>query len=162
MNKNIIVKIKKNEKNKTVSTWNNKEYLLNPLNHISIINRLYLNETFEGSKTAQKHINKKISSYKQQDVKKNKLSIENFIKQEELLEKLVISKLKCYYCRNKVLLFYENKRENTQWTLDRLDNSIGHNKDNVVICCLKCNLERRCKNDEKFLFTKQMKIIKME
>ena len=53
MNKNIIVKIKKNEKNKTVSTWNNKEYLLNPLNHISIVNRLYLNETFKGSKTAQ-------------------------------------------------------------------------------------------------------------
>ena len=100
-----------NEKNKTVSTLNNKEYLLNPLNHISIVNRLYLNETFEGSKAAQKHINKKISSYKQQDSKKNKLSIKNFIKQEELLEKLVISKLKCYYCRNKVLLFYENNLE---------------------------------------------------
>lgn len=55
---------------------------------------------------------------------------------------------------------YENKREMQQWTLDRLDNSIGHEKNNVVICCLKCNLERRCINDDKFLFTKQFKLIK--
>jgi hypothetical protein len=59
-----------------------------------------------------------------------------------------------------VLLLYENNREEKQWTLDRLDNAIGHTKDNVVISCLKCNLERRCLNDEKFLFTKQMRLIK--
>ena len=58
------------------------------------------------------------------------------------------------------LLLYENNREQKQWTLDRLDNSCGHTKDNVVISCLKCNLERRCLNDEKFLFTKQMRLIK--
>ena len=28
-----------------------------------------------------------------------------------------------------------------QWTLDRIDNNIGHSKENVVICCLKCNLK---------------------
>ena len=162
MNRNIIVKIKNSSKNKNVATWDYKDFLLNASNHISIVNMLYLNEPFDGCKTARKQISKKISSYKQQDIKKNKLSAEQFIKEDEVLEKLVISRLKCYYCRNKALLFYENKRENKQWTLDRLDNSIGHNQNNVVICCLKCNLERRCKNDDKFLFTKQMKIIKID
>jgi hypothetical protein len=47
-----------------------------------------------------------------------------------------------------------------QWTLDRLDNSIGHHDDNVVICCLKCNLKKRRMDDEKFKFTKQLRVIK--
>ena len=85
---------------------------------------------------------------------------EKFIKYEECLEKLVISKLKCYYCRKDCFIAYENVREEKQWTLDRIDNSIGHNKENVVICCLNCNLKRRTLNDEKFKFTKQMRIIK--
>ena len=59
-----------------------------------------------------------------------------------------------------MLLLYDNVRESTQWTLDRIDNNIGHNVDNVVICCLKCNLKRRTMNDEKFKFSKQMRIIK--
>jgi len=55
---------------------------------------------------------------------------------------------------------YENVREEKQWTLDRIKNDIGHNNDNVVICCLKCNLKRGTINDKKFKFTKQMRIIK--
>jgi hypothetical protein len=55
---------------------------------------------------------------------------------------------------------YETVREKRQWTLDRINNDIGHNNDNVVICCLECNLKRGRLNDEKFKFTKQMKIIK--
>jgi hypothetical protein len=49
-------------------------------------------------------------------------------------------------------------RENKQWTLDRIDNNLGHNEDNVVIACLECNLKRRRTNQSKFLFTKQLKI----
>ena len=55
---------------------------------------------------------------------------------------------------------YESIREKKQWTLDRLDNDQGHNRDNVVICCLTCNLKKGTKNDKKFKFTKQMRIIK--
>ena len=72
-------------------------------------------------------LHKKINSYKQQDIKKDK-NLDGLISYEELLEKLVLSKLKCYYCRKDVLLLYENNREQKQWTLDRLDNSLGHTK----------------------------------
>ena len=139
--------------------WKYKEFLLESKNHISIVNQLFLEQSFNGDNTTKNELHKKINSYKQQDIKKDK-NLDGLISYEELLEKLVVSKLKCYYCRKDVLLLYENNREQKQWTLDRLDNSLGHTKDNVVVCCLKCNLERRCLNDEKFLFTKQMRIIK--
>ena len=46
------------------------------------------------------------------------------------------------------------------WTLDRIDNNIGHNKDNVVISCLGCNLQKRRRGEEAFKFMKQMVITK--
>ena len=95
-----------------------------------------------------------------QDIKKDKLNDEKLIKMDECIDKLVLSKMKCYYCMEDMLLVYENVREPKQWTLDRIDNSIGHHTDNVVISCLDCNLKRRTMNDKKFKFSKQMKIIK--
>ena len=76
------------------------------------------------------------------------------------MEKLVISKLKCYYCKKNCLIFYENKLEKQQWTLDRLNNDIGHEKNNVVICCYKCNVKRGRLDDNKFKFTKQLRVVK--
>ena len=48
-----------------------------------------------------------------------------------------------------------------QWSLDRIDNDIGHYKENVVISCLECNLKRRKTNADAFLFTKQLRIKKI-
>ena len=159
MHKKIKIGEKEKKERKVIQTWKHKIFLLDRTNHISIINQLFLNQSFEGDATTKKELQKKLNSYKQQDIKKNKTE-NGLISYEELLEKLVISKLRCYYCKKEALLLYENNREQKQWTLDRLDNSCGHAKDNVVISCLKCNLERRCLNDEKFLFTKQMRLIK--
>jgi hypothetical protein len=128
-------------------------------NQIPMVNQLYLNQEFKGKAELIKSLKQKMSSYKSQDTKKNKFN-NNFITYEELLEKLVVSKLKCHYCRKDTLIMYENKREPLQWTLDRIDNDMGHSSENTVICCLKCNLDRRCLNDKKFKFTKQMRLIK--
>jgi hypothetical protein len=68
--------------------------------------------------------------------------------------------MKCYYCKESVVLLYEYVRDPKQWTLERIDNSRGHNKDNVEIACLQCNLRRRCMYHERYLFTKQMNIVK--
>ena len=159
MYKKINIGQKEKKERKIIQKWKYKNFLLESKNHISIVNQLFLEQSFNGDNTTKKELHKKINSYKQQDIKKDK-NLDGLISYEELLEKLVLSKLKCYYCRKDVLLLYENNREQKQWTLDRLDNSLGHTKDNVVVCCLKCNLERRCLNDEKFLFTKQMRLIK--
>ena len=164
--KKIVIKGKRNidgikgEKKKTRKiTSNVSKNLFNKISQVEYLNKLYLGENYDGIDFVKKEVERKLSGYKNQDVKKKKLT-DKLISYEECLEKLVISKLKCYYCKTDCLITYENVREQSQWTLDRLDNSIGHEKDNVVICCLKCNLKRRTTDDEKFKFTKQMRIIK--
>ena len=163
--KKIIINGKRNidkikgEKGKRKITENIDKKVFNELSQVEYLNKLYLEEKFNGSDFIKKEVERKINGYKNQDVKKKKLE-KNLITYEECLEKLVISKLKCYYCKEECLLAYENVREQKQWTLDRLDNSQGHNNKNVVICCLKCNLKRRTTDDKKFKFSKQMRIIK--
>ena len=138
--------------------WKNKD-LLNKEEQINILNKLLLEIEYDDADYVKKELERKLNSYKNQDRKKNKYS-NNFISYQELIEKLVISKLKCHYCRQRVLLLYDLTRDDTQWTLDRIDNNVQHSNENCVISCLKCNLQRRCLDDKKFLFTKQMKIIK--
>ena len=67
--------------------------------------------------------------------------------------------IKCYYCKCFMFILYEFARENKQWSLDRIDNELGHNKDNIVLSCLECNLKKRKIRKESFLFTKNLKIV---
>ena len=127
---------------------------------IQNINQLYMNNTCENETIFRSQLKKKLNSYKSQDEKKNRYECEEFMTIEKLLELLVISKLKCYYCKNDVLILYNELYDKKQWTLDRIDNSIGHNCNNCVISCLQCNVQRRVMDDEKFRFSKQMKIVK--
>ena len=133
---------------------------LNHQEQIRLINCIYLDIKVENIKLLISDIKKKMNGYKTQDVKKNILSHPEFITFEILIQKLVESKLKCYYCLNKMALIYDNVRQMNQWTLDRIDNNLGHNGDNVLISCLECNLKRKDMNKDKFLFTKQLKIKK--
>jgi len=149
MNKIIKIKKMKVARNINISTS-----LLNMPPSIAL-NKLYLNIPYHGDNDASKIILNKLSSYMMQDKKKQRYDAEKKIVYEQLIEKMVASKMKCNYCRHNVLLFYTTKREPLQWTLDRLDNNKGHYTDNVVIACLK-------RDSKKFLFGKQMKIIKIK
>ena len=127
-----------------------------------MLNKLFLEESYEEKKEMEREIKKKINSYKQQDISKSLFNSDFLISLNEAIEKLVISKLKCYYCKHEVSILYNDIRDPFQWTLDRIDNNQGHFTNNVVICCLECNLKRRRINSDAFLFTKQLKIIKQE
>lgn len=107
-------------------------------------------------------LERKLYSYKQQDIEKEIYNENEFIDINTLIKSLVKCKLKCYYCECDVFILYEISREGKQWTVDRIDNSIGHNKENYVISCLKCNLKRRCKNADKFMFSQQLKLVKKD
>ena len=112
------------------------------------------------SKILIKQIEKKITSYKQQDIDKKVLNNEKIINLKCIIDKLIETEIKCYYCKTEMFILYENVRDLKQWTVDRINNDIGHNVDNFVLACLDCNLKRRRKSADNFLFTKQLNIIK--
>lgn len=116
----------------------------------------------EECREMRRQIQNKISSYKMQDIQKNKYDEDKFVDFYFVVSMLLEKELRCYYCKESVFLFYNFVRENKQWTLERIDNDQGHNKDNVEIACLLCNLRRRTMYHERFLFTKQLSIVKRE
>ena len=150
----------KNERKRKILDKLSEKNILIKENQHKLVKRLCANEDFSGNIFVKKELERKIKSYRSQDIKKHKLNEEKLIKMDECIDKLVLSKMKCYYCMEDMLLVYENVREPKQWTLDRIDNSKGHITENVVISCLDCNLKRRTMSDKKFKFSKQMKIIK--
>ena len=90
-----------------------------------------------------KIIARKIQKYKFQD--KNNKKIINFIITDEYVsvddvKKLLINQEnKCYVCYDTVITKEWQSRCLYQFTLDRIDNKLPHNKDNVLICCYYCN-----------------------
>jgi hypothetical protein len=124
-----------------------------------ILNNSY-NSYDDVSKIAIQEINKKIYGYKQQDILKKHYDEPNFLTFESVINKIVECELKCRYCKNEMNVLYDISREMKQWSVDRIDNDIGHNIDNYHLACLECNLKRRRRTDEKFLFTKQLNIVK--
>ena len=110
----------------------------------------------------RRQIQNKVSSYKMQDIQKQKYDDDKFVDLNFVIGLLYEKEMKCFYCRESVYLFYNFVRENKQWTLERIDNSMGHNTDNVEIACLLCNLRRRTMYHERYVFTKQMNIVKLD
>jgi hypothetical protein len=106
-------------------------------------------------------IESKLNNYKQQDIKRGFLDVDKFVTLEYINKLMEECNMTCYYCKENVLLDYEIVREMKQWTLDRIDNNIGHNIDNVIISCLLCNLKRRRRKMDEFYDTKNMKITRI-
>jgi len=132
------------------------------INNINNINNILNKEDKNALKILTKQIEKKISSYKQQDIDKKVLNNEKIINLKCIIDKLIESEIKCYYCKCEMYILYENVRDIKQWTVDRINNDLGHNNDNFVLACLDCNLKRRCRTSDKFLFTKQLNIIRQD
>jgi hypothetical protein len=105
-------------------------------------------------------IRQKIYGYRGQDTEKCIFDIEKFIDIRGVLHLMKKSENNCYYCREPVHILYENVREPKQWTLDRIDNKLGHNTNNLLLACLTCNLRRRTMHTERYVFTKQLNITK--
>lgn len=160
--KRNLDKINKVEKPKRKQTENwaldNVYFTYNK--QVEMINSLYLNQSFEYDTLLKREIDKKIKGYKNQDIQKTLLSSNKFISLDDTIEKLVSSKLKCYYCKDNCELLYRNVLSKKQWTLDRINNDLGHNDDNVVICCYECNVKRGDMDSQRFKDGKSIKIIK--
>jgi hypothetical protein len=157
-------KSKEMQKRVTTEKWNFPieyfEYNNQMKMIIDISNNLF--STDEVSKILIQEINKKISGYKQQDKIKKIFDENKFLTFENIINKMIDCQLKCRYCLNEMFVLYDISREIRQWSVDRINNDLGHNNDNFHLACLDCNLKRRRRTDEKFLFTKQLNIVKQD
>jgi len=166
MIKNIENGYKKEIKKRVVSEkWSFSEEYYEYEYQIKLIEEIIENNYLQKNQMTKiviNEINKKISSYKNQDILKKHLDNEQFLTFESVLNKMKECELKCRYCKCEMSVLYDISREMTQWSVDRIDNDKGHNIDNFHLACLDCNLKRRRRTDEKFLFTKQLNIVKQE
>ena len=110
----------------------------------------------EDSAACLRDLRKKHSSYKSQDKQHHKFDDQQHITLEQIIEKLIECKLLCYYCQKPVSLVYHQRKDPRQWTLERLNNNLGHYHENTCIACLKCNLGRRTDNHEYYKMGKTM------
>ena len=107
------------------------------------------------------HIKAKLSSYRAQDIEKG-FTDQIQMDLSGVIQKLEQCNFKCFYCKDIVLILYDNVRDPRQWTLERLDNKRGHIYENVEIACLSCNLRRRTMKYEKYIMTKEIqKVVKI-
>ena len=155
------------KKREVSKKWNFDEEYFNYDKQIKLIidiSKMNLENNIDDeiTKIAVQEINKKICSYKHQDIIKKKLDIVAFIDFNCIIDKMIECELKCRYCICEMSVLYDRSREMKQWSVDRIDNDKGHNKDNFHLACLDCNLKRRRRTDEKFLFTKQLSIVKKD
>lgn len=162
-----LTNLKKGKNTKRVETinWNFSTEYYEYQKQLDIIKNINTNNYshFDSiSKIAIQQINKKIYGYKQQDLIKKHYDENNFINLQSIIDKMVSCELKCYYCSNEMNVLYDISREMKQWSVDRIDNDLGHNLDNYYLACLECNLKRRRRSDDKFLFTKQLKLVKID
>ena len=138
----------------------NKMYQSIGCNNVDTENVELAKYSDQTSKFILQQINQKIYGYYSQDLKNKKYSKPHFINTDDVLKLMVECNNMCFYCKKSVQVLYEKVREPTQWTLDRIDNSFGHNKTNVIIACLNCNLRRKTMHTERYVFTKQLNIVK--
>jgi len=159
--KKIVEKPKKKRVVTTTNKWTFSKEILDSEQQNQIVQEL-MDESIPFAKhitTIKQQIMSKIAGYRNQDKEKDWLDTERFVQYANVLDLFQKSSMKCYYCKEYTLILYENVRESKQWTLERLDNSQGHNVDNVVIACLGCNLRRRCMNPERYRQTQEMRVI---
>jgi len=163
--KEKTVKTQKEKQKRQVTTtpqWTFNENDLEYENQMKLIKEIQENKIVnrEPCNFIVRQINNKIYGYRTQDIDKNLLCEEKLIDLQNVLNLMIKCDNKCFYCKENVNVLYEYVREPKQWTLERLDNNFGHNNDNVVIACLSCNLRRKTMHYERFVFTKQLNIIK--
>ena len=162
--KRNIDKINKVERpeRKDTQSWNFDESFYTYNKQIEIVNNMYLDNSQEHEIILKREIEKKIRGYRNQDMQKKLIDLNKLISLDQTIELLVVSKLKCFYCKDECHLLYKNIFEKKQWTLDRINNNQGHNHDNVVISCLDCNIKRGDMDSERFKKGKEIRIVRKQ
>lgn len=152
-----VVVLKQNTKKNRAETWSITQTDMNTSNQLQTLQEICHKKEIKKEQVIElkQNIRQKLYGYRRQDLAKGRFG-SGFIDEESVYSALCSSELKCYYCHLDVSVLYENRLDKMQWTLDRIDNHRGHDTDNVVIACLKCNVIRRTTNDKTFYKEKNL------
>ena len=146
-----------------------KEFSLNDFSvesQLELLKYLGSSEDFSQNQNPKVHLlfrqlQYKLDGYRKQDIEKKRYNEDSFVTYLYVVDQLLKSQLLCFYCKENVKVLYEESRDPKQWTLERIDNSEGHNENNIEVACLTCNVRRRTMYHEKYRFTKQLTIQKV-
>lgn len=161
--KRNVDKLSKAEKPQRTRTmkWTIDDAFFTHDKQLEVLRRLIADDTsLEERNFFKKEIKVKLDGYARQDKENHVHDLSAIISLDATIELLLISKLRCTYCRECCQLIYKDVMAPRQWTLDRVDNDQGHSGDNVVLACLACNLQRRTMDAERFKFGKQLRVVK--
>ena len=119
------------------------------------------------ARLAQSHILAKLRGYQAQDAPRSSAPTAPSapsaptppITLHQCCTLLADHQLQCTFCHRPLLLLYSLAYEGAQWTLDRIDNSLGHTLQNVLPACLTCNLRRRRQSHHRFALKKTTYIV---
>jgi hypothetical protein len=81
----------------------------------------------------------KINAYKRQDKSKGRNITSDYVTINDVKKILFKQENKCYVCGDNVITEEWQPDCLYQFTLDRIDNNLSHNRNNVLICCYYCN-----------------------
>ena len=165
--KRNVDKMSKAEKPQRTRTlkWTIDDAFFHYNKQMEVLRRLIADDpTLEERNFFKKEIKAKLDGYARQD-KENGIhgdadDLNAIISLNATVELLLVSKMRCTYCRECCELIYKDVMAPRQWTLDRVDNDRGHTGDNVTLACLACNLQRRTMDAERFKFGKQLRVVK--
>ena len=158
-----IYENKETKKRVECDKWHVSEDCLLVNKQLALIKLVQENDykyTTSENKLIIQQIERKISGYKQQDIDKKKFNADKIVTLNHIINSLIECDMKCYYCGSEMYLLYEVVREHKQWTVDRINNDLGHDYDNYVLACLECNLKRRRRTKDAYFFTKNLSIVK--
>ena len=126
--------------------WSNLAYLaVSRVEYLSQLKRVVcpLEEGSEGAGTLteqqlRKVIQRKLVAYKRQDAAKR---LRFNLRVDHILELKEAQSNRCAACNIELLWAYQPK-DTQQFSVDRLDNTMGHICDNTRLTCLECNRKR--------------------
>ena len=126
--------------------WSNLAYLaVSRMEYLGQLERVVCptEEGSEGTRTLteqqlRKVIQRKLVAYKQQDQAKG---LRFSLKVDHILALKEAQNNCCAACNMELLWAYQPK-DTQQFSVDRLNNSVGHIHDKVRLACLKCNRKR--------------------
>lgn len=122
------------EENKEILSEKHKKYYENNKNELNKKMKVYAKSSIEVI------LKNKIKNYKQRDIHYNRqFNDDDYVSIEYVNEMLTKCNNRCSLCSIELKLTNFEKRDNQQFSIDRLDNKIAHIKSNIQITCLGCN-----------------------